>query len=211
MIPYISSLWQLWNTDRAAFVFTAIDKTLFAVDGWFPILRRCTRRKYLDWILKYQEATGEWQAYFPPIHFLILALLLEDYSLKYFRIVSGLEAIERRVWQDEKGNRYQACSSQIWDTAMMAIAICDSGAPLNSAFLLKAVAWLKSRQASGRVGDWLIGRTCHPVKQPLPWRNFLFPYFLSLISSYTEVTVGSIRFRSFILDRQQNFPRRLKL
>jgi squalene-hopene/tetraprenyl-beta-curcumene cyclase len=203
VIPYTPSLWQLWNTDRVAFVFAAIDKTLFAVDGWFPILRSYARRKCLDWILEHQEATGEWQAYFPPIHFSILALLLEGYNLKDDRIVSGLEAIERLAWQDEKGKRYQACSSQIWDTALMAIAICDSGAPLNSAFLLKAVAWLKSRQASGPVGDWRVYRpNLPPGKQPLPRRNLLFPCFLYTISSCTEVAVGPIRFRNFMLDRQ---------
>lgn len=86
------ALWQLWNRDRVAFLFAAIDKTLFTVDGWFPILRSYTTQKCLDWILEHQEATGEWQAYFPPIHFSILALLLEGYSLKDDRIVFWLRS-----------------------------------------------------------------------------------------------------------------------
>ena len=203
MMPYIPSLWQLWKTDLVAFVFAVIDKTLFAVDGWFPILRSYSRQKCLDWILEHQEAAGEWQAYFPPIHFSILALLLEGYNLKDDRIVSGLEAIERLAWQDVKGKRYQACSSQVWDTALMAAAICDAGACLNSAFLLKAVTWLRSRQASSSVGDWRVYRpNLPPGKQPLPWRNLLF------LSFYTRFLVAQKQqlllslFEMFMLGRQ---------
>ncbi|KAI9767731.1 MAG: hypothetical protein M1839_004345 [Geoglossum umbratile] len=168
MVSYTPSLWQLWNTDRVAFLFTVIDKALFSVDGWFPTLRSYSRRKCLDWILEHQEATGEWQGFLPPIQFSILALLLEGYELKDDRIVLGLEAVERLAWQDEKGKRYQACSSNIWDTALMVIALCDSGAPLDSAFLSKPIAWLKSWQASGPAGDWRVYR---PNLPPGGW-NF---------------------------------------
>jgi squalene-hopene/tetraprenyl-beta-curcumene cyclase len=134
--------------------------------------------------LEHQEATGEWQAYFPPAHFSILALLLEGYSLKDDRIVSALEAIERLAWQDEKGKRFQPCSSQVWDTGLMAIGICDSGAPLDSAVLLKTVAWLKSKQVFGPVGDWRVYRPNLP-----PGKHHLGEIFSSL-AFYTRFLVA---------------------
>ena len=159
MVPYTEPLQRLWKTDIIAFVFTAVDKALCLAGGLrkFP-LRGYARRKCVDWILEHQEKAGDWAGIYPPMHFGILALLLEGYELTDSRIVRALEAIERFAWQDEAGKRIQSCVSPVWDTVLTIVGLCDADLPSDHNHLVRAVEWVKVRQLLDTKGDWQIYR-----------------------------------------------------
>lgn len=111
MIPYTSSLWQLWNEDIVSVSFAVVDKALSLIGGlrWGP-LRTYSKQKCVEWILGHQERTGEIQGYLPPMHFSVLALVLEGFTIKDAAVSLALEAVERLTWQDKQGKRVQAVS-----------------------------------------------------------------------------------------------------
>ena len=93
------------------------------------------------------------------MHVGLLALILEGHSLNDSRVVRGLEAVERFVWQDERGKRVQACVSPVWDTILMTIGLRDAGVDGSNENILKAVEWVRRRQLLGPEGDWRIYNT----------------------------------------------------
>ena len=158
VVPYTEPMIDSLMTDMVALLFTVIDKIIYQLGGLrsFP-LRSHSRRQCVKWILKHQEAAGDWAGIFPPMHLGILALRLEGFKMTDSCIVRGLEAVERFSWQDEEsGKRMQACVSPVWDTVLMSIGICDAGLSSNDEGLVKAVNWIKNRQLLGLEGDWRI-------------------------------------------------------
>ncbi|KAL8797973.1 MAG: hypothetical protein Q9182_007065 [Xanthomendoza sp. 2 TL-2023] len=171
-IPYSHPLRDLRNFDRIAFTFSAIDTILHLFGGLRSIFTRgYARARCIKWILDHQEAAGDWAGIFPPMHFGILALALEGYSLQDPPVKRGIEAIERFAWQDEQGKRIQSCVSPVWDTVLTTISLCDAGLPLDHSSLVRAVSWVKGRQLLGAEGDWRVYR---PHIQP---GGFSFEYF----------------------------------
>lgn len=112
------------------------------------------------WILEHQEPEGDWAGIFPPMHFGILAFVLEGYKVTDDCVRKALEAIERFAWTDEGGKRIQSCVSPVWDTVLMSIGLCDAGVPGDHASLVKAIKWVKARQICDPIiGDWRVYST----------------------------------------------------
>ncbi|KAL6713725.1 hypothetical protein ACLMJK_008217 [Lecanora helva] len=171
-VPYSMPLTALARSDSIAFLFAAIDVVLSTLKGlrWMPT-RGWARTRCLQWIFDHQEAEGDWAGIFPPMHFGLLALNLEGYSVSESRMRRGLEAIERFAWQDTRGKRIQSCVSPVWDTVLMSIGLCDAQITEKVACLDQAMDWVKSRQLTGSEGDWKIYR---PHTKP---GGFSFEYF----------------------------------
>ncbi|CAF9923118.1 hypothetical protein IMSHALPRED_005856 [Imshaugia aleurites] len=178
VLPYTKPIADLLKADRVALLFTIIDKFIYQLGGLrsFP-LRTYSRSQCVKWILKHQEATGDWAGIFPPMHVGILALTLEGFSVTDSCITRGLEAVERFAWQDhEGGKRIQACVSPVWDTVLMSIGLCDAGLPNNDGRLIKAVNWIKNRQLLGPEGDWRIYQpTIAPGGFSFEYHNTWYP------------------------------------
>ena len=112
----------------------------------------------VEWILDRQEDSGDWAGIFPPMYNSILALTLEGYGPDTDPIRKGLKAIDHFSWKDEKGFRIQACVSPVWDTALAAIGMLDSGADANSPEMKGSIQWLLDRQLLVEHGDWKVYR-----------------------------------------------------
>ena len=156
-VPYCKPLRELLWKDLVAFIFAFMDMVL----SWLGGLRGFFLRRYslwqcYAWILEHQEPSGDWAGIFPPMHVGLLALILEGHSLSDGCVVRGLEAVERFVWQDERGKRVQACVSPVWDTILMTIGLRDVGVDGSNENLLKAVDWVRRHQLLGPEGDWRI-------------------------------------------------------
>lgn len=157
-IPYSKSIQDLLRTDWVAFSFAAADTALSWLGGLraFP-QRKHARKQVVKWMLERQEGVGDFGGgIFPADHFCILALILEGFSPDDSRIVRGLEAVERLAWVDSRGKRIQPCVGPVWDTILMAVALCDSGLDKKDDRLGRAVEWIKVRQLFGPQGDWRV-------------------------------------------------------
>lgn len=122
-------------------------------------------RRVERWILQHQEPTGDWGGIQPAMVNSLLALACVGYRTDHPVMAKGLEALERVTIEEEGQLRLQSCISPVWDTALTAIALVDSGLPKDHPALMKARRWLMDKQIQGP-GDWAIK---NPDLQPGGW------------------------------------------
>ncbi|KAH7320702.1 terpenoid cyclases/protein prenyltransferase alpha-alpha toroid [Stachybotrys elegans] len=169
-IPYAPPLSTLWREGSyVEFGFTFIDKMIANLGNGlrdFKPLRAYSRKKCIDWLLEHQEEAGDWAGFFPPMHGSLWALVLEGYPLDSKPVSLGFAAMERLAMEDSKGKRIAATVSPVWDTALMASALCDAGESHDSR-VQRAAEWIKAKQLNDPTrGDW---RIYCPVKQAGGW------------------------------------------
>ncbi|KAK8850780.1 squalene-hopene cyclase [Apiospora arundinis] len=166
-VPFAPPLSQLlWERDWIQFVFTAADKVLATLGGLRNSpTRKLALNKCIDWLLEHQEAEGDWAGFFPPMQGSVWALILEGYPLDHDAVKRGLAALERLAVEDEGGKRLTATVSPVWDTSLVAVAMCDAGVGSDPR-MCKTAEWLKVRQILGPEGDW---RVYSPCQQPGGW------------------------------------------
>ncbi len=134
--------------------FLFVDKCLkwIGKSPWKPF-RKAANRKALKWILKHQEPEGDFSGIQPAMFNALIALKLSGYSMDHPAIVKGLEGVQRFIIDREDHFVLQACVSPLWDTAIAANALMDSGVPGNHPALVKAGEWMLRKQVTLR-GDW---------------------------------------------------------
>lgn len=169
----LSTLWQ--RGDYSGMFFTAADKAMSFLGRYFHSpLRTVARRKIVAWILDHQEHSGEWGGYWPAQHNNIWALSLEGYPLDHPVMRRGLEALEGFVRRDASGMRVQVTVSQVWDSALMAIALSDSVSSTAIHCPNKTIDWILKHEISSNRGDWRVYRP------HLPAGGFCFEQFNTL-------------------------------
>ncbi|KAI9155715.1 squalene cyclase [Paramyrothecium foliicola] len=159
-VPYAPPLSTLfWERSYVEFGFTAIDKLIAKLGNGlrdFKPLRDLSRKKCIEWLLEHQEEAGDWAGFFPPMHGSIWALILEGFPLDCKAVRLGLAALERLATEDATGKRIAATVSPVWDTALMASALCDAGVGSDPR-VQKAADWTKAKQLNDPTrGDWRI-------------------------------------------------------
>ncbi|KAI1377006.1 putative squalene-hopene-cyclase [Hypoxylon crocopeplum] len=160
-VSYSKSAFDLWSTDKIAFLFQMADLLiwLFVFIGLIPF-RNWAIRFCISWILERQEESGDWAGIFPPMHLSIYALLLEGYELDDDPVQRGLEALDRFCYQDaQRGKWMQPCVSPVWDTFLMVRGLCDSNViDKNDELLTRGLSWTRARQLFVKHGDWRVYR-----------------------------------------------------
>uniref|UniRef100_A0A8H7N2D0 Terpene cyclase/mutase family member n=1 Tax=Bionectria ochroleuca TaxID=29856 RepID=A0A8H7N2D0_BIOOC len=121
--------------DPAGLLFSGLDTALSYLGGLrrFP-LRKKALRYCVQSILNNLEPSG--------------------FSQDSTVIKLGMEGIQKFICQDKTGERLQSCVSPVWDIALMARAICDSGWNKNDARLQKSIDWLSRHHMPNIRGGW---------------------------------------------------------
>ncbi len=151
--------------------FLGLDKVLHRYDRVaFQPLRKLATRRALRWILERQERDGSWGGIQPPWVYSILALHLNGYALDHPVLVAGLRGLDDFTIHEETPDgptaMLEACQSPIWDTALAAVALLDSGSPDDAPDALqRAGKWLLSQEVTVH-GDWAVRR---PQLSPGGW------------------------------------------
>lgn len=136
-------------------------------------LKRCE-----EWMLeRISEGSEGLAAIFPAIINSIIALKALGYSddhpllLKQLRSFADLEVDDL----DNNDFRVQPCLSPVWDTAITAVALAESGVPADHPSLQKAAEWLISKEVKIR-GDWKY-KNPHPEASgwAFEFRNDYYP------------------------------------
>ena len=143
--------------------------------GKFPFkpLRKKALGKVEEWTLMHQEDEGDFAGIQPAMFNALLALHLLGYPKDHPACVKGMEAVDRFMLEKDGRLWMQACVSPLWDTAICANALLDSGLPSDHPALVRAGEWIISKQVTTR-GDWKVK---NPNAEPGGWA-FEFYYEL---------------------------------
>jgi squalene-hopene/tetraprenyl-beta-curcumene cyclase len=145
--------------------------------GKFPFkpFRKKALRKVEEWTLGHQEDEGDFAGIQPAMFNALLALHLLGYPKDHPACVKGMEAVDRFMLEKDGRLWMQACVSPLWDTAICANALLDSGLPTDHPSLVKAGEWIISKQVT-KCGDWQVK---NPGAEPGGWAfefyNELYP------------------------------------
>ena len=156
--------------------FIYLDKLIKFVgkSKWKPFRKRALK-KALDWVIEHQEEQGDFGGIQPAMLNSLLAYHYEGISKDDPKWIKGCEAVERFLIYKKDGMFLQACVSPLWDTAIAANALYDSGMPADHPALVRAAKWILSKQVVKR-GDWAIK---NPQATPGGWAfefyNELYP------------------------------------
>ncbi|MEO7203204.1 MAG: squalene--hopene cyclase [Candidatus Tumulicola sp.] len=123
---------------------------------WQP-LRARAQRAVAKWIVERQEADGSWGGIQPPWVYSLIALSVMGYPMDDESMRRGLAGCERFVIDDERGWRFQACMSPVWDTAWAARALVWAGLDAQHPAVRRAVKWMLAEQIpNDAAGDWRV-------------------------------------------------------
>ncbi len=122
-------------------------------------IRRCER-----WMLERTRYTDGLGAIYPPMMYVIMALDLLGYPPDHPDRVEAESQFERLMVDDEERFFFQPCFSVVWDSAIAAFALGESGnAP--QAAMERTAQWLLTKEVR-RKGDWSVMR---PNLKPAGW------------------------------------------
>jgi squalene-hopene/tetraprenyl-beta-curcumene cyclase len=144
-----------------------------AADG---LLRFLERHKMTPWRKRALQACERWMvehfeksngigSIFPPIVNSIIALRCLGYSVEHPYTQSQIKELEKLEIEERDTLRLAPCFSPVWDTALMTVALAESGLEPAHPSLQKAAEWLLTKEVC-TVGDWKIK---NPVGQPGGW------------------------------------------
>ncbi len=116
------------------------------------------------------------RAIYPPMMYVIMALDLLGYPKDHPDVKEAEKQFFNLLVDDERGFFFQPCFSVVWDTAIAAYAIGESGLAPDHA-LTRCADWLLTKEVR-RKGDWAIKR---PNVEPSGW------YFEFANESYPDI------------------------
>ena len=166
-------------------------------------LKLLENRRWLPWRAKALKACEQWMvehfrnsdgvgAIFPPIVNSIIALRCLGYDSDHPLTRSQIRELEKLEIQDGDTLRVAPCFSPVWDTALAATALVDSGLPVNHPALHKAAEWLLNKEVK-EFGDWKVK---NPEGQPGGWCfEYANPFYPDVDDTFQVLTgLHKIRF-----------------
>jgi squalene-hopene/tetraprenyl-beta-curcumene cyclase len=127
-----------------------------------------------QWMLERLDHSDGLGAIYPPMMYSIMALDVLGYAADDPVRMEAVRQFERLLVDDGERFFFQPCFSAVWDTAIAAYALSESGQAATSA-LTRAADWLLDREIR-RKGDWAVKR---PNTEPSGWvfefRNEFYP------------------------------------
>jgi squalene-hopene/tetraprenyl-beta-curcumene cyclase len=128
--------------------------------------RKLALRKAERWMLERFQGTDGLAAIFPAILNSLIALKVLGYPDDHPEVRRAEGELKKLEHQTADSLRIEPCFSPVWDTAIVAIALAESGVPTDHPAMEKAGTWLMDREIRFR-GDWAIK---NPAKvEPSGW------------------------------------------
>lgn len=121
-------------------------------------------RRAEQWMLEHTRYTGGLAAIYPTMMYVIMALDLLGYPKDHPDVREAEKQFFNLLVDDERGFYFQPCFSVVWDTAIVAYVLGDSGLAPEHA-LRRCADWLLTKEVR-RTGDWSIKR---PNVEPSGW------------------------------------------
>ena len=135
----------------------------FERNMWRGLRTRAIQRAE-QWMLARTKYSDGVAAIYPPMMYVIMALDLLEYPKDHPDVQEAEQQFFNLLVDDERGFFFQPCFSVVWDTAIAAYALAETGAvPQES--LARAADWLLTKEIR-RKGDWSVKR---PNTEPSGW------------------------------------------
>jgi squalene-hopene/tetraprenyl-beta-curcumene cyclase len=115
--------------------------------------RKCALKKAEEWMLERFEGSDGLAAIFPAMLNALIALKALGYPDDHPQIIRAERELKKLEHESEDKVRIEPCFSPVWDTAIVAICLAESGVPPTHPALAKAGSWLMDKEIRFR-GDW---------------------------------------------------------
>jgi squalene-hopene/tetraprenyl-beta-curcumene cyclase len=116
--------------------------------------RKKALKKCEEFMLERFEHSDGLAAIFPAMLNALIALRALGYAKDHPQVVRALKELTKLEHDDPGDFRIEPCFSPVWDTAIVAICLQESGVPADHPQLRKAVDWLMDREIRFK-GDWI--------------------------------------------------------
>jgi squalene-hopene/tetraprenyl-beta-curcumene cyclase len=116
--------------------------------------RRAALKKAEQWMLERFEGSDGLAAIFPAMLNSLIALKALGYPDEHPQVVRAVRELKKLEHETENDLRIEPCFSPVWDTAIVAICLHESGISENHPMLKKAAGWLMEREIRF-YGDWI--------------------------------------------------------
>jgi squalene-hopene/tetraprenyl-beta-curcumene cyclase len=137
----------------------------FAEHNIHPFRKRALK-KAERWMIERFEGSDGLAAIFPAMLNSLIALKALGYPDDHPHVVRADYELKRLEHETEDTVRIEPCFSPVWDTAIVAICLRESGIPANHPQLKKCCDWLMDKEIRFR-GDW---KYKNPAKvEPSGW------------------------------------------
>ncbi len=154
--------WLTWHN-----VFLTVDRLL---KWWERSGSKSIRRKAVEkakvWMIERMHGSDGLGAIYPPMMYSVMALDVLGYAPDDPLRVEALRHFDRLMVDDGERFFFQPCFSPVWDTAIAAYALAESGA--HHAAAGRAADWLLAEEVR-RKSDWSVKR---PRTEPSGWGFF---------------------------------------
>jgi squalene-hopene/tetraprenyl-beta-curcumene cyclase len=127
-------------------------------------VRRYAIRKAEAWLVEHTRHSEGVGAIYPPMMYAVMAFDVLGYSREHPASVEARRQFDNLMVDDGETLYFQPCFSPVWDTAIAAFALGESGAAQEGA-LTRTAHWLLSKEVR-RKGDWAVKR---PKVEPGGW------------------------------------------
>ncbi|MBI3417448.1 MAG: squalene--hopene cyclase [Verrucomicrobia bacterium] len=125
---------------------------LFAQNGIHPFRKRALKRAE-EWMLERFEGSDGLAAIFPAMLNALIALKALGYPDDHPQIKRAERELKKLEHETADSVRIEPCFSPVWDTAIVATALAESGLGSDHPRLKKATEWLMTKEIRFR-GDW---------------------------------------------------------
>jgi squalene-hopene/tetraprenyl-beta-curcumene cyclase len=115
--------------------------------------RKLALRKAERWMLERFEGTDGLAAIFPAMLNSLIALKALGYADDHREVIRAERELKKLEHETADTVRIEPCFSPVWDSAIVTVALAESGVPPNHPAMNKAVNWLIDREIRFR-GDW---------------------------------------------------------
>jgi len=170
--------------------------------GWKGLRRRAMKEAE-RWMLERTKHSDGLGAIYPPMMYIIMALDVLGYPPEHPDRVEAQRQFDRLMVDDGRRFFFQPCFSPVWDTAIAAFALGESGVVAEEA-LERAADWLLSKEVR-RKGDWSVKR---PRTEPSGWYFEFANEFYPDIDDTAMVLLALRQARSGRQEAQQGAERR---
>jgi len=116
--------------------------------------RRAALKKAEQWMLERFEGSDGLAAIFPAMLNSLIALRALGYPDDHPQVVRAANELKKLEHETENDVRIEPCFSPVWDTAIVAICLHESGISENHPALKKSAEWLMEREIRF-YGDWV--------------------------------------------------------
>ena len=115
--------------------------------------RKRALKKCEDWMLERFEGSNGLAAIFPAMLNSLIALKALGYADNHPQVVRAEHELKNLEHETKDTVRIEPCLSPVWDTAIVAICLHESGLPSDHPALKKCTEWLMTKEIRFR-GDW---------------------------------------------------------